>query len=297
MMTDTMAPYTFPRVDQLHSPTLDGFPDENAGMNCVAAVAAAGLRSITGRVYEPDAVKDAVYGQGYTGGQSAAHYVVYCQKQGVSLREITGAPAGLLAQTAAFVGTRRHVILTIPSHWSQPPADRLHPGASHAVIAFTAPPGRLVAMNPWGGFYQDEPLDWWQARLCYDSAWEMEAAMALDGFDTLGQGFQAWVNDHNITSGRVIQAETYDSSVLPADECFAALDPGDGHTIVLHYKAGSGVDDANGGNLVAKFYQEITSLQAQVASLQAQLAAAGSSGSVEAIALVREIKRALGAVQ
>lgn len=294
----------FPHINQLDAPTADGHPDENARMNCVAASLAVALTSVTGRSYEPDQLHDAVYGQGYQGGQAAKSYVLYCEKQGVSLSPVTGTPQALLAGLHDAARRRVPCLVTIPSHWSDPPVDRMHPGSSHVVCIYDEAPGVLIAMNPWGGFDQIEPDSWWADRLCYGEIWQVAAVPAqggqamVDGFEQLGAGFQAYVSQHNIT-GKVVQGETYDASVLPSDECFAAFDTG----LVLHYKAGGGVDDSNGGNLVAKFYQDIKSLQQQVVTLKAQNAtlqqqqqAAGISGSVEALAVIQHIAAALKAL-
>src|SRR6185312_4483443 len=93
--------YTIPGatlLDQLNEATMDGLPDENANDNCVAASIAEALHILTGRTFDGDELKDAVYGQGYVGFQSAARYVAYCAALGVQLAPINASQAGLIAE-------------------------------------------------------------------------------------------------------------------------------------------------------------------------------------------------------
>ena len=92
--------YTIPgarTLDQLTEPTLDGHPDENANENCVAASLAEGLHILDGGTFVGDELKDAVYGQGYVGVQSAHAYIGYCSERGVKLASVAGTQAALIA--------------------------------------------------------------------------------------------------------------------------------------------------------------------------------------------------------
>src|SRR5579872_2467515 len=71
-------------------------PDANEDFDCVATCIASALQYETGRDFEPNAVKDAVYGKGYVGGLSAANFATYAAKEGVYLYHVDGLPAGLM---------------------------------------------------------------------------------------------------------------------------------------------------------------------------------------------------------
>lgn len=161
---------TLPRfqpVSQLHEPTSDGYPDENARWNCVPASLAAGLMYLTGKQFDGDQLKDAVYGQGYQGAQAARAYVAYCARQGVTLASCdSGDSAALVARIHTDLLIGHPVVLTMPSQWGIPPADPLHPsGSTHVGIACGYGPGMLRVMNPWGGFWHDGTDDYWRAPL------------------------------------------------------------------------------------------------------------------------------------
>lgn len=170
-----MTLYTIPGatlLNQLSAPTTDGAPDENARENCVPTSLACGLRPLTGRVYEPDQLKDAVYGQGYTGTQAAAHYVAYCAAQGVRLASYNGAQSALVAELHAQISAGHPCLVTMPSNWGTAPADPVHPsGYTHVGCAVGCADGVIEVMNPWGGFWQTETDEWWAARLCYGQIW------------------------------------------------------------------------------------------------------------------------------
>src|ERR1700694_574397 len=86
----------FPMKSQLTAPTVDGQPSENRWLACVETCLASMLQYETGRLYEPDQVKDAVRGQGYVGFDDAALYVDYALQQGVRLLPLKGAGATLV---------------------------------------------------------------------------------------------------------------------------------------------------------------------------------------------------------
>ena len=165
----------FPLVSQLHEPTADGYPDENARWNCVPASLAAGLMYLLKRPFDGDELKDVVYGQGYTGAQSAAQYVAYCRALSVALLPYDN-PSGwsLTSHIHSELLAGRPVLLTMPSQWSIPPPEPLHPaGSTHVGIAAGWGPGWLRVMNPWGGFWHDGDDAYWAARLCYGQVWSM----------------------------------------------------------------------------------------------------------------------------
>lgn len=162
-------------LDQLHEPTFDGHPDENARNNCVAASVAEGLNILTGKRFVADELKDAVYGQSYTGVQAAWRYQQYCHDRGVLLSRFTGSQAELVATVRRQVTQGRPVVVTMPSQWAHAPAHPAHPGGStHVGLAVGVGPHAIRVMNPWHGFMQDASDEWWAARLCEGEVWVME---------------------------------------------------------------------------------------------------------------------------
>ncbi|HEY7984331.1 MAG TPA: hypothetical protein VID73_09190 [Ktedonobacterales bacterium] len=175
-----------PLRDQLDEKTTDGAPDENARANCVPASLAAALSALTGRDYEGDELKDAVYGQGYTGATDPARYVAYAAAQGVRMWEVDGSGAWMVAAIAVELARGHPVYGAIPSQWGNTTAADIaaHGGPTHAVMFCDASPGgaTLTAMNPWpvdgrSAFYQTMPSAWWATRLVYGHIYPMERTM------------------------------------------------------------------------------------------------------------------------
>lgn len=162
-------------LDQLHEGTLDGHHDENARNNCVAASIAEGLSILTGKRVVADELKDAVYGQSYTGVQAAWRYQQYCHDRGVLLSRFTGSQTELVAIVRRQVTLGRPVVVTMPSQWAHAPAHPAHPdGSTHVGLAVGVGPHAIRVMNPWHGFMQDASDEWWAARLCEGEVWVME---------------------------------------------------------------------------------------------------------------------------
>ena len=164
-------------LDQLDPTALDGLPPSNENENCVPTSIAEALHILTGKTYDGDELKDAVYGAGYVGPQSAAHYVAYCASQGVTLAAHDGAQSDLIATIHAQVSAGHPVVLTMPSQWGTAPANPVSPsGSTHVGVAVGVGPGEIRVMNPWHAFWQDQSDAWWQARLCYGQVWPMVKA-------------------------------------------------------------------------------------------------------------------------
>ncbi len=176
--------YTIPgarTLDQLNEPTVDGHPDEDARENCVAASLAEALRMLTGnQTFDGDMLKDAVYGQGYVGVQSAHAYIAYCAARGVTLAAVSAATqAGLVAAIHHAVSAGEPTLVTMPSDWNTAPADPRHPsGSTHVGLAVGVGPAAIRVMNPWHGFMQDASDAWWAARLCEGEVWTLRKAAA-----------------------------------------------------------------------------------------------------------------------
>jgi hypothetical protein len=177
----------FPLVNQLGEATADGQPDENARMNCVPASIAAAL-DYYGHPTNGDALKDAAYGQGSTGPESAVAFEKLLAGWGFDLAPVGGSQAALVATIHREVGLGHPVLVTMPSQWGIAPADPLHPqGYTHVGVACGVGPGMIRVMNPWGGFWQDEADGWWQARLCFGQVWpivERAGAIQMAGVPT-----------------------------------------------------------------------------------------------------------------
>lgn len=294
-----------PLVDQLAESTLDGQPDENARANCVPASLTSGVRALVpGAVVDGDALKDAVYGQGYTGATDPARFAAYLAAHyGVTL---TRAPGSGTASGAALVSTiiaglERHQPVTgaIPSQWSQVPPDPLNPvGGTHEVLFcdYDAAAGTLTAMNPWpepptnNAFYQTEPVAWWQARLVYGRVFTLarEADMAFirqpDGSArddqtgvVLHLGMAAYVLA-NDTSEHALMGETYYDEA----NSFVPLTGG----LVLSYNKGENVVRADRAG---------ETLQAVWQQLVAARAAGGDPAGQAAIALLAKVRADLAA--
>lgn len=106
----------FPLVNQLQEKTTDGYPDENASNNCVAASLSAGLMYLLKRPFDGDELKDAVYGQGYTGEEAPARYVSYCSQQGIALTPYNNSSGWrLVDHIHSEVLAGRPVMVTMPS--------------------------------------------------------------------------------------------------------------------------------------------------------------------------------------
>ncbi len=166
-----------PLINQLHEPTTDGMPDENAGWNCVPTTIASASSYILGQPLNGDMLKDAVYGQGYQGGMAAVNFVAYCLGLGVDLVSHKGNQDELIALVRESIANGRPCLMTIPSKWAYPPNDALNPsGTTHVVLACgidNTSGDTITAMNPWGGFLQEQSSSWWHDRLCFGEVWSL----------------------------------------------------------------------------------------------------------------------------
>lgn len=159
----------FPIVNQLNSPTLDGRPDENKEFNCVPSAITAGLRYLTGKVYEPDELKDAAYNEAYEGATAAISYVSYCAKQGVRLRPVNGSNAYLVGQIHAELAKGHPVVFTEPDVYVSASL-----GWSHVCVFFKDTATTLTAMDPFGGHLLEKSDADWTNALLFNQIWVME---------------------------------------------------------------------------------------------------------------------------
>lgn len=293
-------------LDQLNEPTSDGLPDENKDDNCVAASFAEGLHILLGGNWDGDEVKDAVYGQGYVGVQSAARYVQYASDHGVHLAPHDDTQAGLISTIHAQIHQNHPVIVTMPSNWGTAPANPVSPGIStHVGIAVGDGAGYIRVMNPWHGFYQDQPDAWWQARLCYGQVWPMQkVSTSVSGIPS------GWTDANGVLTAPAapdgkrytcvrgmrlaVTTENHDPTDVPVCEEFSVGEVEVGNTsigpgvIQFFLKSGqkSWAANFNGGNVFSTWNgREMLALRnalaadvpaSQVQSLQAQLNSANS---------------------
>lgn len=218
----------FPFKDQLNSPTFDGKPDENKDMNCVPSCIAACLQYFAGKEYEPDELKDVVYGDGYIGGTEAVAYVEYCASQGVHCYPINGNPPYLVSQIHEQLAQGHPIIGTIQSSYL-PPSDPLNPGPSHCVAFYEDQPGGvLIAMNPWHAFSHVGSDDYWIARLCFNQIWVYEKKASINvnipqGWNDDGSVLTA-PNGHKVTLGfrQYVLANSWHPDNIPLEEAYGA---------------------------------------------------------------------------
>ncbi len=186
-------------------------PDKNQDFNCVPTTLASMLQFLTGRDYEPNQVKDAVYGPNYVGPTAAGEYVTYCTQQGVHLFPVQGNATNLiwLAHQALIVG--HPVILTEPDPYV--PASY---GWSHVVVFYGSDRGRLTAMDPWTGAPLTRSDPEWAGLLQFSEIWIGERIMNIpagwkDDGSTLTapnrvavvRGFRDWIISHEWDPGNL----------------------------------------------------------------------------------------------
>jgi hypothetical protein len=187
----------FPFKNQLNSPTLDGHPDENREFNCVPTCIAAALQYLTGKVYEPDQLKDAVYGDGYVGGTSAAAYVSYVARQGVRLAPINGNGKALVAEAHRQLALGHPVLITEPDPYAAPSL-----GYTHVVVFYKDLPDTLIAMDPFGGVARAAADQVWAARIDATGGqiWIMQRLLIPEGWHDDGTTLTA-PNGHHVIKG------------------------------------------------------------------------------------------------
>lgn len=292
-----------PLKSQLGEPTSDGRPAENDHYDCVATSLADGLQYLLKRPFNGDALKDAVYGDSYTGGMAAVRYISYCAALGIALEAINGTQDQLLAALHREIHAGHPCLVTMPSQWgsapSQPGWNPVAPqGWTHVGLASGDGPGWLRVMNPWGGFWHDGSDAYWRVRLCYGQIWRV--ALKQGGSPVWHVGGDGWATDdkgHRAGPGIVSGLQTAGWMGVDA---LAPETPYDGmgsmyialanhHTIEWSKAGGSTVDQAAPALLAQA---------AAIADLQRQLAAAKANAvdpvATKALAALQTLKAALG---
>lgn len=281
----------FPAVNQLHEPTADAAPDENANNNCVTACLAACMEYWTGHAWDGDELKDAVYGQGYTGPMSIDRFTAYSAAHGVKLLPIYGSPATLIAAIHASVWNGIPTILTIPSQWGAEPPPTT--GYTHVVVAYEERAGEITCMNPWGGFAQTQPDAWWMARVRFGVVWQAEAATMAWTIERDAHGVIIGGRDaHGATVGGGIAAQLEGnpawlaSDAMLAENYFAKGQSiavlSDGAWFDWNASRGTVAAHRDGGDVVAQLYQLTEAAATRIVALQAELSAAAAEEANEA---------------
>lgn len=145
-------------------------PDANQDFDCVATCIASALQYETGRDFEPNAVKDAVYGAGYVGGLSAANFASYAANQGVHLYPINGTPTGLVWSARQMLQQLHPGIFTEPDPYEPQP----NLGWSHVMAWHKWDDHTLTAMDPWTGEDVTKVDAEWVALLQFGQIWVTE---------------------------------------------------------------------------------------------------------------------------
>jgi len=286
-----------PLINQLHEPTADKQVDEDARWNCVpASIAAALTYLLKPRQYYGDQLKDAVYGQGYTGAQAPSHYVAYLASLGVALAPYSGSPAALVAHIHAELQAGHPCLITIPSLWGTPVSGQRPGFTTHVCCAAGWGPGWIRCMNPWTSpAWHDGTDAYWAARLCYGTVWSMSRKAGSGMWKAHGTGGAIDGAGHTVGAGlaeALIAANAPDG--VRSETAFNArgdvyVNLTDGQVWTWTHAEGERSDR---GGLV------IEALSAQVSQLQAELAVAQKSDNDPVarawLAAGQQIKAALG---
>lgn len=221
-------------VNQLNEPTSDKQVDENKNWNCVPASLSEAIHVLTGKTIYGDALKDAVYGQGYTGAQAPAHYVAYLASAlGITMSPINAGVVGLVAALHTQLAAGHPCLVTIPSLWGIPVSQQKPGYTTHVVCMEGWGPGWLRAGNVWGAFWHDGTDDYWAQRLCYGQIWTLTRStppMAWvkqangtgkdDKGHVCGEGDMTYIAAHNLAGSNGLMSEMYYAdghSFLPLD--------------------------------------------------------------------------------
>ena len=169
--------YTLPRFPLLNQRTEASNPNDD----CVFTSNAAIVRyfyggNITGSDIK---AKDADYGPKYVGFASQSRILDTMASLGVRFARVAHpTQADLITELHRQISYyHQPCIITMPSQWNSAPTTvkgynpRTYNGYSHVSVMCGSGPSMLRAMNPWGGFWQDQPDSWWAQRLLYGEIW------------------------------------------------------------------------------------------------------------------------------
>jgi hypothetical protein len=179
-MAITDALQGFPVINQINERADSGRLEINDNDDCVPCSTAACLTQLTGVHHTGSELKDAVYGIDYRGVTDPARYIDYAARLGVQMTVEYGEPAQLVALIHQAIAAGHPILVTMPWPWDRAAeVAQSHPlvqtyGITHEGAACGVGDGWIRVMNPWGGFFQDQPDSWWQARLCYGKVYVLK---------------------------------------------------------------------------------------------------------------------------
>jgi hypothetical protein len=137
----------FPLVNQRTIVTFDGRPSENEDFNCVVTNLVACVfyfhPEYIGKL-SPDAAKDAVLGEAYTGGMDIRAFIPWARAHGVNLQAFGASHAAQVAEAHRQIQAGNPVIFTGFDPYSSDP-NFTHVYTWHKEVA-----GGLVALDPFG---------------------------------------------------------------------------------------------------------------------------------------------------
>ena len=324
--------YTIPGVkplDQLQEPS-------NPKNDCVFTSNAVLANAYLDTSYTGTQLKamDSDYGPNYLGGASEAKLADTMARLGITMtRRGSSTQAGLIAILHSEIAQGHGVICTIPSQWNSAVTNagsswnpRTYSGPSHVVLMCGYGPGMLRAMNPWGGFWQDESDSWWATRLLTGDVWvgtlatggatvgiptgwkdsaggdvtKFDAVLTAPNGVVVIHGFRKWVLTHPWASDNWPErAEEHRDSVEWGNDTIGAGARQDFRTASLGWTAARDVYQIwTGGDLLA-LEHNLSDANAQIGQLRAQLAAALDAAKPDPLAakwlaIGTSIKAALG---
>jgi hypothetical protein len=334
-MTVTIT-YTIPGVpllDQLHSLTSDGGPDENARYNCVFTCNAALATAYLHRPFNGDQIKDMDnnYGQGYIGGASEFYLVDTMRSLGITMTALTSATQqGLVDILHREIAAGHPCIVTMPSQWNSAVENagsawnpRTYGGPRHAGLACGygqdgSGQRAIRVMNPWGGFWHDGDDGYWAARLLEGEVWvatmtipqgwkdDGKTLVAPNGVPVV-RGFREWVMAHSWDANNTpLKAEQaiQSGSIEPGN---ATMGPGsrqDFRFTSLGWTTRTGVYEIAVGQDIVALEAQLAAALTHVTQLEQQLQnqpapvptpveTPPDPKAVEALAAVMELAKAL----
>lgn len=149
-------------------------PDPNGELDCVPTCLLAALMYLLGikamnAEWSPDALKNAVYGDVYTGGTAASAYVTFCAQHGVQLAPMNGNPGQLVAAIHAQLAQDHPCLITIPDPYV--PSSY---GWTHVLVAFADTSNMITFLDPWPGKPTTKSDQEWQQLLQFNQIWILE---------------------------------------------------------------------------------------------------------------------------
>lgn len=300
----------FPLVSQLSSVTSDGHVSENALFDCVPASIGAAILWYEGKTawddqINPDKLKDAAYGDAYTGGTAAAAYIGVCKQLGYNLYPINGDAATLVQKSHEIIRSGKPVIFTEPDPYV--PASY---GWSHVCVFYAEAPGNLTALDPYiAAPVQRTDADWMN-KLSFNQIWIIEPLGGLKMLQlsdpmgkyftdagngvwhcpsknvNLGYGHLAFFRQYEGIFGLPLINETHLSvfpdpgnTIMIYERAIAIYDPG--HVVPGQAPPGGGavylvhIDGGIGQQIIAKplmvaLQSQIDNMKQQISDLQTQ---------------------------